>query len=98
MEVKQITCFVGYDVDREEREVFVYRGYYAYKNGKMAWHARNLEDLTDGCHLGDISDDDVFTMDSTRFETPEYFKEVIDEHFEWIESRFESAEYYFSLN
>ena len=94
--VRCILLFDSSERDRELKEFFVYRGYFARKGGKMSWHTS--EYIRAKTNVFNRFQDDVFTMSETTFDTPEYFKEVIDEHYEYINRAFGSAEKYFALN
>lgn len=62
---------------------FVYRGYYCIKGGERAFHTPNI--LRNNSCVDDIVEDDEFNMAHDRFDTPEFFKEVVDEHIEYAE-------------
>ena len=94
--VRTILAYDSSERDRELKEFFVYRGYFARKGGKMSWHTS--EYIRAKTNVFNRFQDDAFTMDHTTFDTPKYFKEVIDEHYEYINRAFGSAEKYFELN
>ena len=94
--VRTILAFDSNERDRELKEFFVYRGYFARKGGRMSWHTP--EPIRAKRNIFCRWQDDVFTMSDTAFDTPEYFKEVIDEHYDYIQRAFGSAEKYFALN
>ena len=96
--VRTILAYDSSEKDRELKEFFVYRGYFARKGGKMSWHVQGRIRAKRNIFGGYLFNDDVFTMDHTTFGTPEYFKEVIDEHYNYINRAFGSAEKYFALN
>ena len=80
----------------EVKTAFIYRGYYCIKGGKCAYHTPNR--LRSGSYLDNARTDDVFTMDRTRFDTAEYFKQVVDEHIEYVIRAHGSLENLFRLN
>ena len=94
--VRTISVKSGYGIDERTITAFVYRGYYAIKGQKSAYHTPNV--LRNNTHLGNVHDDDVFSMEHTRFDSAEYFKEVIDEHIEYLLRAFGTLEKYFALN
>ena len=94
--VRTISVKSGYGIDERTITAFVYRGYYAIKGQKSAYHTPNI--LRNNTHLGNVHDDDVFSMEHTRFDSAEYFKEVIDEHIEYLLRAFGTLEKYFALN
>jgi hypothetical protein len=94
--VRTISVKSGYGIDEVIMTAFVYRGYYAIKGQKSAYHTPNI--LRDNTHLGNVHDDDVFSMDHSCFDTAEYFKKVIDEHIEYLIGAHGSLEKYFALN
>lgn len=99
--MEKVRCILAYDSserDRELKEFFVYRGYFARKGGTMAWHVQGRIRAKRNIFGGYLYQDDVFTMAETTFDSPEYFKEVIDEHYKYINRAFGSAEKYFALN
>lgn len=96
--VRTILAYDSSERDRELKEFFVYRGYFARKGGKMAWHVQGRIRAKRNIFGGYLYQDDVFTMDHTVFDTPEYFKEVIDEHYRYISQSFGSPDEYFALN
>lgn len=96
--VRTILAYDSSEHDRELKEFFVYRGYFARKGGKMSWHVQGKIRAKRNIFGGYLFQDDVFTMDHSTFDTPEFFKEVIDEHYEYITRGFGSPERYFALN
>lgn len=82
--------------DGESVSLFVYRGYYARVNGTAAYHTNQI--LRNGVKLNNITDNDVFHLDSNKFESKEVFKEIVDEHIKYINHSFGSLNYYYSLN
>ena len=96
--VRTILAYDSSERDRELKEFFVYRGYFARKGGKMSWHAQGRIRAKRNIFGGYLLQDDVFTMAHTTFDSPEYFKEVIDEHYKYIHRAFGSSEEYFALN
>lgn len=96
--VRTILAYDSSERDRELKEFFVYRGYFARKGGKMSWHVQGKIRSKRNIFGGYLYQDDVFTMSDTTFETPEYFKEVIDEHYEYIERAFGTSANFFELN
>ena len=80
----------------EPKTSFVYRGYYAIKGGKKAWHTDKY--IRKNCNVFNLPDNDVFSMDRTTFDTPEYFKEVIDEHIEYLISAHGNLRNAFAVN
>lgn len=96
--VRTILAYDSSERDRELKKFFVYRGYFAREGGRMAWHVQGKIRSKRNIFGGYLFQDDVFTMAETTFDTPEYFKEVIDNHYEYIERAFPSAKDYFALN
>ena len=96
--VRTILAYDSSERDRELKEFFVYRNYFARKGGKMSWHVQGRIRAKRNIFGGYLRNDDVFTMEHTTFDSPEYFKEVIDEHYEYINRAHGSAERYFALN
>lgn len=96
--VRTILAYDSSERDRELKEFFVYRGYFARKGGTMAWHAQGYIRAKRNIFGDYLPQDDVFTMAHTTFDTPEYFKEVIDEHYDYITRSFGSPQNYFALN
>ena len=82
--------------DGEKVLLFVYRGYYCLRNGKAAYHTNKY--LRDGVKLNNISDNDVFTLDSRKFSCEECFKKIVDDHIKYINYSFGSLTRYFALN
>ena len=82
----------------EFRTVYVYGGWYCVKGGKMAFHtSRNI--IRKNTQINNVFSDDVFTMgDDTRFDSAEIFKEVVDEHIDYLIRDHGSLEEYFKLN
>lgn len=75
---------------------FVYRGFYCIKGGERAFHTPNV--LRNNSNVDNVVDDDEFNMAHGRFDTPEFFKETVDEHIKYIEESFGSLGRYFRLN
>ena len=96
--VRTILAYDSSERDRELKVFFVYRGYFARKGGKMSWHVQGKIRAKRNIFSASLYHDDVFTMAETTFDTPEYFKEVIDEHYEYIIGAFGSAERCFALS
>lgn len=96
--VRTILAYDSSERDRELKEFFVYRNYFARKGGKMSWHVQGKIRSKRNIFGGYLYQDDVFTMAHTTFDTPEYFKEVIDEHIEYLIRAHGSLEEYFALN
>lgn len=94
--VRTIQCYDSIEKDRELKTFFVYRGWYARKGGSIAYHAERY--IRPKSNLWYMSEDDVFTMDHTKFDTPEYFKEVVDEHCEYLIKAHGSLENAYALN
>jgi hypothetical protein len=80
----------------EWKTAFVYRGWYCVKGGVMAFHTCKY--IKHGRQLNNLYGDDVFTLGEGRFDTPEIFKEIVDEHIEYIIRAHGSLEEYFKLN
>lgn len=76
--------------------LFVYRGYYCLRDGKAAYHTNKY--LRDGVKLNNISDNDVFTLDSRKFSCEKCFKNIVDDHINYINHSFGSLTRYFALN
>ena len=94
--VRTIELYDSYEKDRELHTFFVYRGWCARKGGKMCFHiSKYIRAKSNFCNY---TQDDVFTMDSSRFDTPEYFKEVVDGHCEYLIRAFGSLENAYALN
>lgn len=88
-----------YDCNDKERELqtyFVYRGWYAKLGGHTCWHTSRY--IRPKSNVWRYSDDDIFTMDHTTFDNPEYFKQVVDEHCEYLIGAHGSLENAFALN
>ena len=96
--VRTILAYDSSERDRELKVFFVYRGYFARKGGKMSWHVQGKIRAKRNLFSGSLYQDDVFTMAETTFDTPEYFKEVIDGHYEYMIRAFGSAERCFALS
>ena len=94
--VRTILAYDSSERDRELKEFFVYRNFVARKGGTMVFHFQG--NIRAKRNIFNLYQDDVFTMAHTTFETPEYFKEVIDEHIEYLIRAFGSLEEYFALN
>lgn len=82
--------------DGESRILFVYRGYYCLKKGTAAYHTNKY--LRDGVKLSNIVDNDCFYIAHGNFDTEAFFKEVVDNHIDYLINAFGTLEYYFSLN
>jgi hypothetical protein len=75
---------------------YVYRGFYCIKGGERAFHTSNI--VRNGTNVDNVKDDDEFNLAHGRFDTPEFFKETVDEHIEYIQRAFGSLRRYFRLN
>jgi hypothetical protein len=82
--------------DGEGVSLFVYRGYYARVNGTAAYHTNQI--LRNGVKLNNITDNDVFHLDSNKFENKEIFKNIVDDVINNIINSFGSLNYYYLLN
>ena len=80
----------------EKVVLFVYRGYYCIRRQKAAYHTAKY--LRDGVKLENISDNDVFHIDSGCFGTPNRFKKIVDKHINYLIQSFGTLSYYYSLN
>ena len=81
-QIRTIQCYDSIEKERELKTFFVYRGWYALKGGKIAYHSSRY--IRPKSNLWYVRDDDVFTMDHSTFDNPEYFKQVVDEHCEYL--------------
>lgn len=78
------------------KTAFVYKGFYCIKGGVRGFHTPNI--LRNNSNIDNVTDDEEFNLAHGKFDTPEYFKEVVNEHIEYIESAFGSLNRYFRLN
>lgn len=94
--VRILVCNWGNAKEKKMVETFSYRGYYCKKGGHMAFHSyRRLANRT---IINNCPDTDVFEIAHGEFDTPESFKEIVDEHIDYIQTSFGSFEKYVSLN
>ena len=89
-------CFWGNGSAKELKETFVYRGYYVVKGGARAFHTDHR--VRKGTWVENIRDNDEFNMAHTTFDSPDYFKEVVDEHIDYLKSAYPSLRQYYRLN
>ena len=78
------------------KTAFVYRGFYCIKGGVRAFHTPNV--LRNNSNVDNVIDDEEFNLAHDRFDTPEFFKETVNEHIEYIIRAFGSLRRYFRLN
>lgn len=80
----------------ETKTAFVYRGFYCINGGVRAFHSPNV--LRNNSNIDRIVVDEEFNLAHGRIDTVESFKEIVDEHIEYLERAFGSLERYFRLN
>ena len=78
------------------KKSFVYKGYYCSVGSSMVFHTK--ANLKFGTNVCDVSDDDVFTMANEQINDEKRFKEIIDEHIEYLFRAFGSPANYYKLN
>lgn len=77
-------------------KAFVYKGYYCKVGGKMVWHTK--DGLKFGTDVRNAFDDDVFTMADEVINEERRFKEIVDEHINYLFRAFGSPANYYKLN
>ena len=94
--VRTVSVWCGTGSDRHQRDLYVYRGYYAIVGQSAAFHTNQI--IRDNSVMENLVDDDVFHVAHGCFTEPKYFKGCVDEHIEYAINAHGSLENYLALN